>query len=82
MESATGANLQADTYPGQARMVVDESRHVVVGVTFVGQDTAELIHSATVAVVGEVPLEKLWHAVPSFPTISEIWLRLLESYGL
>jgi pyruvate/2-oxoglutarate dehydrogenase complex dihydrolipoamide dehydrogenase (E3) component len=82
MSSATGANLQADTYPGQARMIVDESRRVVVGVTFVGQDTAELIHSATVAVVGEVPLDKLWHAVPSFPTISEIWLRLLESYGL
>ena len=82
MSSATGANLQADTYPGQARMIVDEARRVVVGVTFVGQDTAELIHSATVAVVGEVPLEKLWHAVPSFPTMSEIWLRLLEEYGL
>jgi pyruvate/2-oxoglutarate dehydrogenase complex dihydrolipoamide dehydrogenase (E3) component len=82
MSSASGANLQADTYPGQARMIVDQARRVVVGVTFVGQDTAELIHSATVAVVGEVPLEKLWHAVPSFPTMSEIWLRLLESYGL
>jgi dihydrolipoamide dehydrogenase len=63
-------------------MIVDEARRVVVGVTFVGQDTAELIHSATVAVVAEVPLEKLWHAVPSFPTMSEIWLRLLEEYGL
>jgi pyruvate/2-oxoglutarate dehydrogenase complex dihydrolipoamide dehydrogenase (E3) component len=82
MSSATGSNLQADTYPGQARMIVDEARRVVVGVTFVGQDTAELIHSATVAVVAEVPLEKLWHAVPSFPTMSEIWLRLLEEYGL
>jgi pyruvate/2-oxoglutarate dehydrogenase complex dihydrolipoamide dehydrogenase (E3) component len=82
MSSATGAGLQADDYAGQARMVVDEARRVVVGVTFVGQDTAELIHSATVAVVGEVPLDKLWHAVPSFPTMSEVWLRLLESYGL
>ncbi|MFZ5870351.1 MAG: pyridine nucleotide-disulfide oxidoreductase, partial [Actinomycetota bacterium] len=50
--------------------------------TFVGQDVAELLHSATVAVVGEVPLERLWHAVPAFPTISEIWLRLLQEYGL
>jgi pyruvate/2-oxoglutarate dehydrogenase complex dihydrolipoamide dehydrogenase (E3) component len=82
MSAATGAGLQADDYAGQARMVVDEARQVVVGVTFVGQDTAELIHSATVAVVGEVPLDRLWHAVPSFPTMSEIWLRLLESYGL
>jgi pyruvate/2-oxoglutarate dehydrogenase complex dihydrolipoamide dehydrogenase (E3) component len=82
MSSASGSGLQADGYQGQARIVVDQARRVVVGATFVGQDTAELIHSATVAVVGELPLERLWHAVPSFPTISEVWLRLLESYGL
>jgi dihydrolipoamide dehydrogenase len=82
MSAASGSGLQADDYAGQARIVVDESRHVVVGATFVGQDTAELIHSATVAVVGAVPVEQLWHAVPSFPTMSEIWLRLLEEYGL
>jgi dihydrolipoamide dehydrogenase len=63
-------------------MVVDEDRRVVVGVTFVGPELAELLHSATVAVVGEVPLDRLWHAVPSFPTASEVWLRLLETYGL
>lgn len=77
-----GARLHADGYTGWARMVVDEERRVVVGATFVGQDLAELLHSATVAVVGEVPLERLWHAVPAFPTISEIWLRLLQEYGL
>ena len=82
MSSATGAGLQADDYVGQARMVVDQARRVVVGATFVGQDTAELVHSATVAVVGEVPVDRLWHAVPSFPTMSEVWLRLLEAYGL
>jgi dihydrolipoamide dehydrogenase len=82
MSSATGAGLQADDYVGQARLVVDQARRVVVGVTFVGQDTAELVHSATVAVVGEVPVDRLWHAVPSFPTMSEVWLRLLEAYGL
>jgi len=37
---------------------------------------------AIVGDVGEVPLGRLWHAVPSFPTISEVWLRLLETYGL
>jgi pyruvate/2-oxoglutarate dehydrogenase complex dihydrolipoamide dehydrogenase (E3) component len=82
MTSAAGASLQADSYAGQARLVVDEDRSVVVGATFVGQDVADLVHAATVAVVGEVPLERLWHAVPSFPTMSEVWLRLLEAYGL
>ena len=80
--SVAGASLLADGYRGRARLVVDEDRRVVVGATFVGQDVAELLHSATVAVVGEVPLDTLWHAVPSFPTISEVWLRLLEEYGL
>ena len=82
MTSAAGASLQADGYAGQARLVVDEDRSVVVGATFVGQDVAELVHGATIAVVGEVPLDRLWHAVPSFPTMSEVWLRLLEAYGL
>lgn len=79
--SVAGASLHADGYTGKARMVVDEDRGVIVGVTFVGQDVAELLHSATIAVVGEVPLTRLWHAVPSYPTISEVWLRLLETYG-
>jgi pyruvate/2-oxoglutarate dehydrogenase complex dihydrolipoamide dehydrogenase (E3) component len=76
-----GASLQADDYEGTARMVVDEKRHVILGVTFIGQDVAELIHAATVAIVGEVPIERLWHAVPAYPTMNEIWLRLLETYG-
>ncbi|MFD5454234.1 hypothetical protein ACFWIR_03950, partial [Streptomyces olivaceus] len=50
------------------------------GDTVVGPGVGELIHSATVAVVGQVPLSRLWHAVPSYPTISEVWLRLLEAY--
>jgi len=80
--AVAGASLLADGYRGRASMVVDEDRRVVVGVTFVGQEVAELLHSATVAVVGEVPLDVLWHAVPSYPTVSEVWLRLLEEYGL
>lgn len=80
--SVSGASLLADGYAGRAQLVVDESRRVVIGATFVGQDTAELVHSATIAIVGEVPLDRLWHAVPAFPTVSEVWLRLLEAYGL
>ena len=76
-----GASVHADDYRGTARMVVDEDRRVIVGFTIVGDDVAELLHAATIAVVGEVPLDRLWHAVPSYPTMSEIWLRLLEQYG-
>lgn len=76
-----GASEQSDSYQGQARAIVDEDRGVLIGATFVGPDVAELLHSATVAIVGEVPLTRLWHAVPSYPTVSEVWLRLLETYG-
>ncbi|WP_431908321.1 dihydrolipoyl dehydrogenase family protein [Micromonospora carbonacea] len=76
-----GAALHADGYTGRARMVVDEERRVVLGVTFVGPDVAELIHAATIAIAAEVPIDRLWHAVPAFPTVSEVWLRLLETYG-
>jgi dihydrolipoamide dehydrogenase len=67
---------------GIARLVVDEDRRLVVGATITGPEIAEALHAATIAVVGEVSLDDLWHAVPSFPTRSELWLRLLEAYGL
>lgn len=76
-----GSSLQADDYAGKARMVVDEKRKVLLGVTFVGQDVSELIMAATIAIVGEVPIDRLWHAVPAYPSMNEIWLRLLEAYG-
>jgi len=74
--------VTAKDFNGTSRLVVDEDRHVIVGATFTGPGTADLLHSATVAIAGEVTLDRLWHAVPSFPTVSEVWLRLLESYGL
>ncbi|HSE71723.1 MAG TPA: NAD(P)/FAD-dependent oxidoreductase [Nocardioidaceae bacterium] len=77
-----GSSVQGLGLTGTAKLVVDEGRRVVVGATFTGPGLQELLHSATVAVVGEIPLDTLWHAVPSFPTVSEVWLRLLESYGL
>ncbi|MFE4396748.1 MULTISPECIES: dihydrolipoyl dehydrogenase family protein [Streptomycetaceae] len=76
--SVAGASLYADEYRGRARVVFDLDRQVIVGACLVGPGVAELLHSATVAVVGEVPIDRLWHAVPSYPTISEVWLRLLE----
>jgi pyruvate/2-oxoglutarate dehydrogenase complex dihydrolipoamide dehydrogenase (E3) component len=77
-----GAYTLGNGIAGTSQLVVDEARRVVVGATFTGPGTQELLHSATVAVAGQVPLERLWHAVPSFPTVSEVWLRLLEAYGL
>src|SRR5688500_1597124 len=78
--AVAGAALHADGYDGHARMVVDEDRKVIVGFTLVGPDVAELLHAATIAITAEVPLDRLWHAVPAFPTLSEVWLRLLETY--
>jgi dihydrolipoamide dehydrogenase len=80
--AVAGTTVHGEGYTGWSRIVVDEQRRTVVGATFVGADVAELLHSATTAVVGEVPIDRLWHAVPAYPTISEVWLRLLEAYGL
>ncbi|MGB8939602.1 MAG: FAD-dependent oxidoreductase, partial [Streptomyces sp.] len=80
MAGVAGAGLYADGYEGRARMIVDLDREILLGVTFVGPGVGELIHSATVAIAGEVPIDRLWHAVPAYPTVSEVWLRLLETY--
>src|SRR5664280_1208295 len=77
--SVAGAALLRDDYLGQANLVIDRASDTLVGATFVGSGIAELVHSATVAVIGRVPVSTLWHAVPSYPTVSEIWLRLLEA---
>ncbi len=82
LQDVAGATVFAQDYEGHAQLVVDDARGVVVGATFVGPEVAEMLHAATIAVVGEVPLDRLWHAVPSYPTVSEVWLRLLESAGL
>src|SRR4051812_6146812 len=75
-----GSSLFADDYDGTGILVVDTGRGVLIGAPLVGPAVAELLQAATIAVVGEVPIRRLWHAVPAYPTISEIWLRLLEAY--
>jgi pyruvate/2-oxoglutarate dehydrogenase complex dihydrolipoamide dehydrogenase (E3) component len=77
-----GSYTQGEGLSGTSKLVVDADRQVLLGATFTGSGVAELLHSATVAIVAEIPLPQLWHAVPSFPTVSEVWLRLLEAYGL
>lgn len=76
--AVAGASLLRDDAAGRAKLVVDDEAGVLVGATFVGPGVAELLHAATVAVVGRVPLETLWHAVPSYPTVSEVWVGLLQ----
>jgi dihydrolipoamide dehydrogenase len=80
--AVAGASVRGQHITGTCQLVVDDARRVVVGATFVGPGVGEMLHAATIAVAGEVSLDTLWHAVPSFPTVSEVWLRLLEEYGL
>jgi dihydrolipoamide dehydrogenase len=75
-----GASVLGRGYRGTCKLVVDGDREVIVGATFVGPRVGELLHAATIAIVAEVPMETLWHAIPAFPTLSEVWLRLLEQY--
>ncbi|MGO1258459.1 MAG: NAD(P)/FAD-dependent oxidoreductase, partial [Brachybacterium sp.] len=75
---AAGSALLRDDVTGTAQLVVDRRTRTLVGATFVGPDASELIHAATIAIVGQVPVHVLRHAVPSYPTASELWLRLLE----
>jgi dihydrolipoamide dehydrogenase len=80
--NVAGAYTRGNGIKGTSHIVVDEKRRVIVGATFTGPDVQEIVHAATITVVAEVTLDQLWHAVPSFPTVSEVWLRLLEAYGL
>jgi pyruvate/2-oxoglutarate dehydrogenase complex dihydrolipoamide dehydrogenase (E3) component len=86
VETQTSGNAGGSFYgrnaPGTARLVIDRERRLVVGATITGAEVADMLHAATVAIVGEVPLERLRHAVPCFPTRSEIWLSLLDKAGV
>ncbi len=86
VDAGTSANAGGSFYgrgvDGTSRLVVDEDRRVLVGATFVGADVQDFLHAATIAVVAAVSLDDLWHAVPAFPTRSEVWLNLLQEYGL
>jgi dihydrolipoamide dehydrogenase len=80
LANLAGTSLLRDDYRGRAKLVVDTSDQTLLGATFVGPEVGEMLHAATVAVVGKVPLDLLWHAVPSYPTAAEVWLRLLETW--
>jgi len=75
-----GASFYGRGAPGTTRFVVDVEREVLVGATFVGPEVADFLQAATIAIVGEVPLSTLAHAIAPFPTRSELWLKFLEAY--
>ncbi|MDE3133212.1 MAG: NAD(P)/FAD-dependent oxidoreductase [Acidobacteriota bacterium] len=79
-EGSAGGSFVGRDGPGTSRFVVDRARQVLVGAAFVGPAAGEFLQAASVAVVGEVPLARLAHAVAAFPTRSELWLYFLEEY--
>jgi dihydrolipoamide dehydrogenase len=86
VETSTSGNAGGSFYGrgavGTSRLLIDRDRRIIVGATITGAEVADLLHAATIAIVGEIPLERLRHAVPCFPTRSEIWLTLLERAGV
>jgi dihydrolipoamide dehydrogenase len=81
LEAVEGYAMYGPGWRGIGQIVVDTARHVIVGSTLIGLEVGDMLHVATVAIAGEVPRDRLWHAVPSFPSASEIWLRLLEKWA-
>jgi dihydrolipoamide dehydrogenase len=79
-DGTAGASFVGRSTGGMSQLVVDSARGVIVGATFVGFEVGEWLQAATIAIVGEVPIDRLWHCVPAFPTRSEVWRRLLEAY--
>ena len=84
LEVGTSANAGGSYYgrnaAGTSRLLVDASSDLIIGATITGAEVADFLHAATIAIVGEVPMGRLWHATPSFPTRSEIWLNLMAKW--
>ena len=79
-DGSAGASFQGKDTGGTSRLVVDQAQGTIVGATFTGFETADLLQAATVAIVAAVPLTRLRHAIAPYPTRSEVWLKLLEKY--
>lgn len=80
LSDVAGALVSGRGIKGSIQLVIDAARGIVIGATFVGPDVGDMLHGATIAIVGEVPMDRLRHAVPSFPSLSEVWLKLIENY--
>ena len=84
LEVGTSANAGGSFYgrnaSGTTRLLVDKESDLIVGATITGAEVADFLQAATIAIVGEVPMGRLWHATPSFPTRSEVWLNLMAEW--
>jgi dihydrolipoamide dehydrogenase len=84
VEAETSGNAGGSFYgrnvAGTTRMVVERGTNRVLGTTLVGAEVADFLHAATIAVTARLTMDDLWHAVPSFPTRSEVWLNLVEAW--
>ncbi|MEX2533765.1 MAG: NAD(P)/FAD-dependent oxidoreductase [Nitriliruptoraceae bacterium] len=78
LAAIAGSALLGQGVSGTAQLVIDRADRTILGATFTGPNVGEMIHAATIAVVSRITLDELWHAIPAFPTVSEVWLRLLE----
>ncbi len=79
-ESTPAGSFIGKGAPANARLVVDTSADVIVGATFTGPEVQDMLMAATIAVAAEVPYDRLVHAIPAFPTRSEVWLKLLDGW--
>jgi pyruvate/2-oxoglutarate dehydrogenase complex dihydrolipoamide dehydrogenase (E3) component len=79
-DGTPGASFQGKDTGGTSRLVFDEATETIVGATFTGFETADFLHAASIAIVGKVPLAQLRHAIPAYPSRSEVWLKLLEEW--
>ena len=79
-DGTAGASFQGKDTGGTSRLVVDRAKETIVGATFTGFETADFVQAATIAIVGEVPLSRLRHAIAPYPARSEVWLKLLEAW--
>ena len=79
-DGSPGASFQGKDTGGTSRLVIDQAQGTIVGATFTGFETADFLQAATVAIVGEIPLSRLRHAIAPYPSRSEVWLKLLEQY--
>lgn len=73
--------VRGSDHPGWAKLVLDARSGTLLGATFVAAEAGEMIHAATIAIVGRIPVSRLRHAIAPFPTMSEVWTPLLADLG-
>jgi dihydrolipoamide dehydrogenase len=79
-DGSAGASFQGKGTGGKSRLVVDRAKETIVGATFTGFEVADFLQAATVAIIAEVPLARLRHALAPYPARSELWLKLVEKW--